>query len=404
MKFGQSKTDISPPQGLSLFGYPNSHERPNDGVETPLFAKALAFESDNERALLITCDLLGLDTEFGNEIRTALHQQTGINPSQVMLAATHTHSGPVCYDCRHLCPDPIYYAELKTKIVAVGVEALGRMVEANISVGATTADIAFYRIVQNDDGQFKNKWVNRERVNYGPTDKEVSVVTFTGPREELLAVLFNYACHPVTMGPTFTKVSADFPGYATQRIEAAYPGAIAVYTNGGCGNLNPYDCVGDEPQIAENYGNEIADAVLQAMANLTPLPTQDIAVRTAIAKLTPLDGFDLSTFPGLEIELGAFSENSLVKMPVQAMRIGPVALVAVPGELCVQTSLMMKALSSDAMKVIPLGYTNGVFGYLPSDSVVQDGGGKEVATAFCHDVDRPLLAATKEALNALECR
>src|SRR5512139_1666406 len=55
-RVGLAAVDITPPPGIPMAGY--YHERGADGVLDPLHAKAMAIESQGERAALVVLDLI----------------------------------------------------------------------------------------------------------------------------------------------------------------------------------------------------------------------------------------------------------------------------------------------------------------------------------------------------------
>ena len=87
-------TDITPPLGVELSGYGYYLERQCDGVRDPLYSKALVLDDGKERVVVIANDLIGLDRETVRTIRMRIEKGTGIPPDHVLLACSHTHSGP----------------------------------------------------------------------------------------------------------------------------------------------------------------------------------------------------------------------------------------------------------------------------------------------------------------------
>src|ERR1035441_8653762 len=94
MKVGISQVDITPKPGVELSGFA-ARTQPSTGVLDPLFAKALYLENGGERVLWIHCDLVGIDRGIVLEFRDRARQRLGLTAGQVMLSATHTHSGTI---------------------------------------------------------------------------------------------------------------------------------------------------------------------------------------------------------------------------------------------------------------------------------------------------------------------
>src|SRR5690606_422960 len=78
---------------------------------------------------------------------------------------------------------------------------------------------------------------------------------------KVLAIVFGYACHCTTLG--HQKFNGDYAGYAQRDIEAAHPGATALFVNGCSGDQNPYPR--RQPEYAEAHGRTLALAVQAAL-------------------------------------------------------------------------------------------------------------------------------------------
>src|ERR1043165_6248737 len=92
---GLATIDITPPVGWRMSGY--FYERLSTGTQDPLQAKALVLQQGDERAALVFCDLIGVPGTITGPVRAAASRKTGIPASNIMIAATHTHTGPLYY-------------------------------------------------------------------------------------------------------------------------------------------------------------------------------------------------------------------------------------------------------------------------------------------------------------------
>jgi hypothetical protein len=89
-------TDITPPIGYRMCGYFN--ERLSTGVLNPLHAKALVLRQGDTRAALVFCDIIGISADVSKRARQQVRQETGIPPENILLAGTHSHTGPLYFD------------------------------------------------------------------------------------------------------------------------------------------------------------------------------------------------------------------------------------------------------------------------------------------------------------------
>ena len=84
----------SPPRpGVPLGGNPRP-ENANLRVHDDLYANVIYLENKVQRVLMIGLDLLGIKAENCNRIKARIQDITGIPAGNIMISATHTHSGP----------------------------------------------------------------------------------------------------------------------------------------------------------------------------------------------------------------------------------------------------------------------------------------------------------------------
>src|SRR5262245_36831533 len=93
---GAAATDITPPVGCPMAGYYSF--RGAEGTHDPLFAKALVFEKDGTKVALVALDLITTTRGLVEDTRKLVEKQTGIPARNVMISATHSHTGPVLWD------------------------------------------------------------------------------------------------------------------------------------------------------------------------------------------------------------------------------------------------------------------------------------------------------------------
>ncbi|MFW6039427.1 MAG: hypothetical protein ACOC9P_03015, partial [bacterium] len=88
------------------------HMRKVTRVRDDLEANALWLESDGEGILFISCDLVGLEADFVQQVVPAIAAAADVPAEKVLIGCTHTHSGPAIVGPTH--PDkPIDEAYLE---------------------------------------------------------------------------------------------------------------------------------------------------------------------------------------------------------------------------------------------------------------------------------------------------
>src|SRR5439155_25525 len=94
----------------------------------------------------------------------------------------------------------------------------------------------------NPDGTVTMFWSNPTKVPTAPVDRIVSVLRVDSEDGTPLAILVNYACHPVIFGADNLQYSADYPGVMTQTVEKAFDGKpLCMFLQGAPGDINVYN-------------------------------------------------------------------------------------------------------------------------------------------------------------------
>ena len=260
LKAGVAKRDVSPGTSMFLWGYPHV-PRMSTGIRDPLFATALCLDDGQRQTLSVSVDVLYVDRPLVNKARQWIGARTGIPPGQIMISATHTHSGPVTCSVLAMtgdpvvpAPDPAYLDQLLQGIVAAACQAFENRVPAEVAI--TSAQI---------EGVGCNR-LSPEAAR----DPEAGLVAIRRAGDKsLLALQLFYAMHPTVLHEDSTLVSSDFPAYTRQAIQQAFPGVEVVYHNGPCGNLSPrYHVKAQTFAEAERLGGRLGTLVVEALRAL----------------------------------------------------------------------------------------------------------------------------------------
>jgi len=235
-------------------------------VNDPCFAKALVLKSGETTAVLITVDAVAIGEigRIGNgflaTVRCALEKDLGIPPSNVVINASHCH-GVVRADTAQLVVQVVKDAVKNIDFVKVGV---GTGNESRISENR--------RLKMKDGSEVDMRRAysmprDEDVANVGPIDPQVGLVRLDREDGRPLAVIYNFACHPI-MNPPSKGNSADYPGFASKVIEEA-TGAMAFFIQGCGGDINPvrYKEV-TRPADAEPLGTMLGATVLAAIRQI----------------------------------------------------------------------------------------------------------------------------------------
>ena len=124
---GAAIIDITPRKPMFLHGYPHV-ERDSEGINDPLYASALIIDDGENQIGFCAVDVIFVSKEITKEIRERVEKSIDIKGENLMVSASHTHSGPVTvadafYDPIVPEPDPEYISYLISKITQVFIEA-----------------------------------------------------------------------------------------------------------------------------------------------------------------------------------------------------------------------------------------------------------------------------------------
>lgn len=389
---GTARICITPDQPMWLSGYA-ARNKPADGKLHDLWAKALALQDPTgRRAVLLTLDLVGVERELSLTVCNALQKQYGLPREAVVLACSHTHSGPVVrsnlnvmynLDATQQKYVADYAASLQSKLVTVVGEALKGLAPARLSWGNGLATLAVNR--RNN----KEADVPRLRATgqlQGPVDHELPVLAIRDPAGKLRAVVFGYACHATVLDGY--QWCGDYPGYAQIELEQAYPEAVALFWAGCGGDQNPVPR--RSVALAEAYGRQLAERVadvLQAPMHSVQgmfaaayreldLPFADLPSREQLVQASQsANRYEAARARLLLQHIEAHgSLRGTYPYPVQAWRLGHELLfVALGGEVVVDYSLRLKRELGPGRTWVA-SYANDVMAYIPSRRVLQEGG------------------------------
>jgi hypothetical protein len=388
-KAGTASVVITPERSMWMAGYA-ARNKPSEGKAQDLFAKALALEdAAGSRLVIVTLDLIGIPRPLRDAVEKQAQEKYRLPPASLLLNASHTHCGPVVRSggsvLYALSPEQgkdvdQYVAGLVDKLVALVGRALNDLAPAQLGYSHARAGFAMNRRLPTERGYQNSPYPD------GPVGHDVPVLRVEGVGGKLRALLFGYACHNTTL--SFYQFCGDYAGFAQQYLEEAHPGTTALFLLGCGGDQNPYPR--GNLELARQHGRALANAVEAALLP-KPRPVRG-PLRTALEHVTldfaPPATRDVllkqleSTDPREQRRARHFLDElekngrirSTYSYPVQAVQFGDdLTLVALAGETVVDYSLRLKReLTGPPLWVA--GYSNDVFGYVPSLRVLREGG------------------------------
>lgn len=299
LQIGMAEVDITPPVGFPMAGY--YHERLAEGTIDSLKAKAIVFREGDTAGALVVCDLIGIATDLSREVRRRASEKTGIPASNIVLAATHSHTAPdymkelwLSLGTEKQEPSRAEYIEkLISGPVDAIVRAYGDAGNSMLSTGAAlqTTPVAFNRRFVMRDGSVQT-WQalsNPEVVRAaGPIDPRIELLAIRNSEDgKVRGILSNFALHLDTVGGM--RWSADYPFFIERTLRKNYGAdVISIFGTGCCGDINHSDPSTPTRNQADFIGDSIGTSICQQFATLSPLKTNRLRVRSQVVEL-PLE-------------------------------------------------------------------------------------------------------------------
>jgi neutral ceramidase len=384
MKAGVAKVDITPPMGVQMWGY-FDRLKGAEGILDPLYARVLVLETGNMRLAYVDLDL---GRTFGSssldKLRKTVKQKSGIDG--LIVQATHTHAGPVIQD-EYTSGTPAWETTDLERIAQAVDEAHRSAVPARIGTGYGEAYIGYNRRRLNSDGTITMIWQNPDKSPTWPVDPTITLVRFDRMDGQPLAILVNYATHPVTFGPDNLQFSADFPGVMCKVVEQAFDGKpLVFFAQGAPGDINVYDATTPVSQGAvsrrdwagETLGKAVIAAAKQINTSADPNPSIDFKEEVLPINLRwNAEKFRNEILHEISPEafrIFASPIEQTMHIPLTTALINKkIAIMGIAGEPFVQFQMTWHT-DCPAESCLFLGYTNGYYGYFPTTQAASEGG------------------------------
>ena len=436
LEAGVGVADITPPVGYRMSGY--FHERLSEGVSNPLCAKAIVMRQGSTKAAMVFCDIIGLSPDVSKAARKQAESDTGIPAENILLAATHSHTGPLYFGAlrnhfhkRALAEkgqDPyerVDYAGMLTDRIVQAIrhaDAAVRPVCVEASV-AQQQGLSFNRRFHMKDGtvRFNPGVLNPDIVRAaGPIDPAVGIVLFrTVAGNDAMAGLVNFALHLDTVGGT--QYAADYPYYLERDLRRTLGDKFTLlFGTGACGDINHVDVTTKDRLKSEQIGHTLAQTVAGALTELKAA-APSLAVARAVVE-APLQRFTteeieqaqrdihkvgtrelsfLDQVKAYKVLAVQWRAGSTLPLEVQVFRLSDdVAVVGLPGEVFVDLGLAIKRASPFATTLV-VELCQDAPGYIPTAKAFAEGSYETVNSRIVSGSGERMAEAAAELLAQL---
>ena len=407
-KIGIAQVDYTPRIGLPLMGNFRD-DYSSRGVHDPLYSHAIVVENKTgAKVALVSLDICMVDRDNVAFMREQMYRETGIPPQRILIAGTHTHSGPAPKRYGLLPTSPEAEVSRFLRKAASSVKLADKNRKASeLRIGyAEENRLSFTRRLAGRDGKTHMNW---EKLDpdfvvkaFGKIDPQViTMAVHQGGNPKAVAV--NFGLHPAILAGDNWLYSADYPGYLYEALRKISGGDLCtLFFNGCCGNVNHLDysdpLQGRGYQMTQRVGYMLAAAVQEAMGKSVEIRGDTIAVnseRLTVKRLKisekqkkwsedvlrraktnkakgQVDGLPDDFYATAYLDMYR-KQHEDDQVEIMAIRIGDLGIVGLPGEIFSEFGLEIKKRSL-ATHTIVIELANDAIGYIPTKISFRQGG------------------------------
>ena len=413
LQIGYAEVNYTPRVGLDLVGNYRGDDYASRGIHDSLYGKAIVAEGSNGlKTALLSVDICNIPVESVDMMRKYVASVSDIEAENILIHATHTHSGP---KSNLDAPEAKLY--LKKAADAI-LKADRNRAPAELSVGRTSEHrVSHNRRLKAIDGTTHMVWETFEpgfiEKALGEKDPELITVSIE-QNGTTTGTLVNFGCHPTTLTGNNWLYSADYPGYLSESVQKVKGEDFGVlFLNAPSGNVTQVDYkVGflDTYQECQRIGYLLGVAALEAMKNSKPatgngtikisreeVPIKKMTIteeqfewakkvmerveKEGMPELQP-DGIPEELYAKWWVEMYEV-QNEIDELEVMVIQIGEVAIVGLPGEIFNEFGIYIKE-NSPYKNTLVVGLANGDYDYFPTETSFEQGpnGFKPMITGY----------------------
>jgi neutral ceramidase len=369
---GFAKRDITPQKPMPMWGYGARHDMLSQGVLTSLYAKAIVIQGGEGKVAIVGLDLgRGPTRTMTDRIRQEISDKAGI--SHVLMSGSHTHHGP-CIELldregfgKGKFDDAVAYNEkLPTLLIEAILEADKNAKPARMAV--VSKDVTF----------------NRNRQTKRPVrvvDPMLAVMRFDDQAGQPIALLVNFAAHPVMTEEAQLKFSADYPGFLQNKVEGDL-NTNCLFMQGASGDLSPNPP--GEFRNPQGFGELLAEHVVELAKGAETKKPNRPSVRGKVDQYVfdsrvdfgnpvTIKAYEIAFFPELIRSLVLGLQDGVTAESNTVLLNGDVALVGGSGEFFCNHSKRLKERSYVSATLF-FGYCNDHNMYFPTIEAISEGG------------------------------
>ena len=456
---GVARCDITPPIGIAHGNWTAQVHQRAEGIDLPLTCTALAASAGRDTVLLVEWELLYPPVGPAlAEARQRITELTGVPADHMRLSAAHNHAGPSLGPpwfeggAEMVAP---YLASLTDRLAGTCLAAWRGLRPARVGAGQGQSLVNSNRRRPWQPG---HPMLSPDPAGF--SDHTVGVVRIDDEAGQPLAVLVNFAAHPTILAWDNRLISPDYPG-TLRRVVESLTGATCLFLQGAAGNQDTIRDYANDVQAARWVGRQVGLEAARVAEAIQTRPGERRVVRQVESSWTmgvsehvpsgepdgtvrcrtrqvalprwqqpPPGEAEIEQVQALQATLAERhragapveevrqanlnvrrallaletarrrSEPGPITVEIQAIQLGPVALLSLPVEPFAEIGAAIKARSPFAATLIS-GYSNGMAGYLPVAAAYPEGGYEIWVTPFAPEAAEQVVQASLELLAEL---
>ncbi|MCP4178202.1 MAG: hypothetical protein GY756_10580 [bacterium] len=391
---GFSKICITPKHKVHLAGYEHRIFE-FEKISEDIFLRVLYIELEKTasgRKIIITADLIWWDNTLVSELKYLLNKKYNINTENILFSATHSHSTP--QTAKGLSPllgklDDRYIEYLRVKTFRAIQNAIDSKEKCYAKYSKMSCKLGINRRLK------KENEIKMAPNHDGVNDTTIKILEFISSDNDILkGMLIHGICHANVSAEN--SVSPDFPGIAASLVEKYYNNKItACYLQGFCGNIRP-DFISDGEfkqgvyADALVYGEKLSGIICKdtkrkarkykfsnelGNEHKIRLPFKKFPTKKC---LTDLKNYKCTNNAVKKWAIVLLKNKKYLKENIPSLLIHrlPICdkfiLVGVNAEVVIEYHFKLKQYFGET--VIPIGYSDGMLGYIPTAKQIREGG------------------------------
>jgi len=360
------------------------------GMVAPIRTQSVIITDGKTKICMTSCDIIRIRRDFGDDVAREIEAMYNIPFENILIGATHSHSGPVLSDWSDKNADQTSNLAVRKAILESVALAEAKLKDAgpdDLFFAEGYATIGQNSRVIMDDGSIL--WVpTRNEYGYnkptGPYDPQLPIFVFKNRDGKIETTLFNHSTHNIGSGGT--GVSPCFYGLAVQQIEKELGGTVLFFP-GACGSTHVFsDPVSERVfRIKDGINRTYLKAEKKEINRLVSIKkefdfrirsfNEDVhqkAVEAYCNRYVSDPAQIINSFKNRRDKLASQS-GQIRKSWLQVIMLGDIVFVSVPGELFAELGMEIKRRSPFRYTYI-IGYSNDAIGYLPDREAFSLGG------------------------------